>query len=153
MNNDFSKSVDFEELPMILNKCLHAPYGISADDAEASDTEPEETPPVDMERLRHVMGDDPEEVREIVELYLGETTKNIAKLHAAIAADDAEQVDLLAHNCVGSSANCGMTALIAPLRELERKGREKNLSGAARLVAQVSHELEHVESFLREQIA
>lgn len=138
---------------MIVNKWLHAPYGASADDAGAIDTVPEETPPVDMDRLRDVMGDDPEEVREIVELYLSETTKSIAKLHAAIAADDAAQVDLLAHNCVGSSANCGMTALIAPLRELERKGRENNLSGAARLVVQVSREFEHIESFLREQIA
>jgi hypothetical protein len=45
-----------------------------------------------------------------------------------------------------------MTAMVAPLRELERMGREKQLSGAVALRAQVCLEFERVKLFLAEHL-
>jgi hypothetical protein len=45
-----------------------------------------------------------------------------------------------------------MTAMVSPLRELERMGREKQLFGAAVLSAQVCTEFERVKLFLEEHL-
>ena len=37
---------------------------------------------------------------------------------------------MIAHNCAGTSANCGMVAVVDHFRELERMGRENQLTGA-----------------------
>ena len=75
---------------------------------------------------------------------------SLLKLNAAIVAGDASETDLIAHNCAGVSANCGMVAVLAPLRELERMGRENQLSGAEPLGADVRREFERIKLFLQE---
>jgi CheY-like chemotaxis protein/HPt (histidine-containing phosphotransfer) domain-containing protein len=107
-------------------------------------------PPVDMVRLHQALGDDPEEILEIVELYRTEMAESLMKLDAAIASGNAHEVDLIAHNCAGTSANCGMVAVVEPLRELERMGRENQLAGAAPLTAQVAVGFERIKRFLEE---
>jgi HPt (histidine-containing phosphotransfer) domain-containing protein len=72
---------------------------------------------------------------------------------AAIAAGNASEVDLIAHNCAGTSANCGMVAVVQPLRELERMGREGCLDGAKALGRQVFSEFERVKVFLKDNLA
>ena len=104
-------------------------------------------------RLFEVMGDDPEELREMLDLYFDEMACNIEKLRAAIASGNANEINSLAHNSVGASANCGIVALVAPLRQLERLGRENQLNGAAALSAQIDHEFARVRPFLKENLA
>ena len=110
-------------------------------------------PPVDLERLHHALGDDPGAVAEILALYCSQMTESLIKLEAAIAQGNAEEVNLIAHNCAGTSANCGMSALINPLQELERMGRENQLTGAAYLSPVVAVEFERVKLFLAERFA
>jgi HPt (histidine-containing phosphotransfer) domain-containing protein len=76
---------------------------------------------------------------------------SLDRLVTAVASGDAAEVEMIAHNCVGVSATCGMSAVIAPLRELERMGREKQLAGAWRIGAQVEGEYERVRLFLQER--
>ena len=97
------------------------------------------------------MGEDPEEIFEILDLYRTEMAANLIKLDSAIASGNAGEVDLIAHNCAGTSANCGMVAVVAQLRELERMGRENKLTGAAPLKAQVGVEFERIKRFLAER--
>ncbi len=78
---------------------------------------------------------------------------SLKRLDAAIESGDAGEIDLIAHNCRGVSANCGMTAVVAPLRELERMGRENCLQGSEVLGAQVNSEFERIKSFLEENLA
>ena len=89
---------------------------------------------------------------EILDLYLEHMPISLEKLRLAVEAGDAGEVHLLAHNGVGTSANCGMTAMVSPPRELERMGREKQLSGAAELSAQLCIEFEGVKLFLAEHL-
>jgi len=108
-------------------------------------------PPVDMERLYSAM-DEPEELADILGIYLSQMTESLEQLKVAIQSGQAQEVDLIAHNCAGVSANCGILALVAPLRELERMGRERQLAGAARLSAQVASEFARVKTFLQENL-
>ena len=104
-------------------------------------TEPEE-PPLDRESLDEISAADPEGVRELIELYLQQAEDTMARLQAAIAAGAAQDVDRLAHKLAGSSAVCGVTVMLAPLRALEQRGREDHLSDANELLAQVKQRFE-----------
>jgi PAS domain S-box-containing protein len=148
MDDYVSKPVRPEELAAVLERFL-------ADDAvtvETTGATPEEiSPPVDVERLHQMMGDDPKEVADILGVYLEQMSASLEKLVVAVESGDAVEVESIAHNCVGVSATCGMSAVVGPLRELERMGRENRLAGAGRIGAQVDREYERVRLFLQEQ--
>jgi two-component system sensor histidine kinase/response regulator len=108
--------------------------------------------PVDLKQLSSAIGDEPRERAEILEVYLDQMVTNLERLEAAIELQDAETVDLIAHNCAGTSANCGMVAVIDPLREMERLGRENRLDAAAVLLADIGREFARVQSFLQENL-
>ena len=108
--------------------------------------------PVDLKQLSSAIGDEPRERAEILEVYFDQMVTNLKRLEAAIELQDAETVDLIAHNCAGTSANCGMVAVIDPLREMERLGRENRLDDAAVLLADIGREFARVQSFLQENL-
>jgi HPt (histidine-containing phosphotransfer) domain-containing protein len=148
MDDYVSKPVRPEELAAVLERFL-ANDAVSVEPAGAT---PEEiSPPVDLKRLHQAMGDDPDEVADIIGVYLEQMSASLARLVAAVESGDADEVESIAHNCVGVSATCGMSAVVGPLRELERMGREKQLAGAGRVGAQVGREYERVRLFLQER--
>jgi HPt (histidine-containing phosphotransfer) domain-containing protein len=75
-------------------------------------------------------------------------TKNLNKLDAAVAAHDSHEVELVAHNCAGTSANCGMTAVAIPLRQLEAAGRTTRLESAPSALAQAHKLFAQTRDFL-----
>jgi CheY-like chemotaxis protein/HPt (histidine-containing phosphotransfer) domain-containing protein len=150
MDDYVSKPVRPEELAAVLERFL-ADVAVSVEPAGA--TLEEISPPVDVARLHQMMGDDPEEVADILGVYLGQMAESLKRLTTAVESGDAVEVELIAHNCVGVSATCGMSAVVAPLRELERMGREKRLAGAGRLSAEVGREYERVRLFLQERFS
>jgi PAS domain S-box-containing protein len=148
MDDYVSKPVRPEELAAVLERLL----ADEAAGAEPDGATPEEvSPPVDVERMRQMMGDDPEEVADILGVYLEQMSASLDRLVVAVESGDAAEVEMIAHNCVGVSATCGMSAVVAPLRELERMGRENRLAGAGRIGAQVGREYERVRLFLQER--
>ena len=113
----------------------------------------EEEAPVEMERLLDFTSGDPESLRELVTLYLEQTTTQIEQLSAAVQVGDAAEVRRVAHSCAGASATCGMRRLVPLLRELERQGYEQKLTSAAELSRQVGNEFECIRVFLEAQLA
>lgn len=107
-----------------------------------------EEPPVDMARLMEFTEGNPENLRELVSLYLTQTREQLAQLGEAVQAGNAAEVRRVAHSCAGASATCGITKLVAPLRELEHRGQKGNLTGATELHAQITAEFERVSHFL-----
>jgi two-component system sensor histidine kinase/response regulator len=148
MDDHITKPVKQEELARVLERFLAGPAPKVAIKELAA---PDAVPPVDLERLHQAMGEDPEEVFEILDLYRAEMEANLVKLDSAIESGNAVEVDLIAHNCAGTSANCGMVAVVDQLRELERMGRENKLTGAASLKAQVGVDFERIKRFLEER--
>jgi len=106
-------------------------------------------PPVDMERLSELAGDDESGIRDLATLYLTQTTVQMDELKAAIQSGAVKEVERIAHKSAGASATCGMNAIVPALRELERQGREDALSGADALFAQAAKELERIRAFLK----
>ena len=107
-----------------------------ADSSAASKT----GPPVDMERLLDFANGDPVNLRELVELYLQQTSKQVEQLIAAVQVRNSADVKRLAHSCSGASSTCGMGGMVPLLRELERQGNEILLPNAPQLAADVSRE-------------
>jgi two-component system, sensor histidine kinase and response regulator len=142
MDDYISKPVKPVELAAVLDRLISA--------APESTTVQTTVPPVDLGRLHLAMGDEPEELNEILTIYLNQMHTSLERLAAAIEADNADEIDLIAHNCAGVSANCGMSALVEPLLELERMGRAGQLAGAGALKAQLGREFARVKAFLQE---
>jgi CheY-like chemotaxis protein len=107
-----------------------------------------EEPLVDMERLMEFTEGNPDSLRELVTLYLKQTSQQITQLEAAVQAGNAADVRRIAHSCAGASATCGITKILPPLRELERQGYEGQLTNATELCQQIVNDFARIRSFL-----
>jgi CheY-like chemotaxis protein/HPt (histidine-containing phosphotransfer) domain-containing protein len=105
-------------------------------------------PPVDMARLLDFSDGSMESLRELVTLYLQQTTEQLAQLMDAAKAGSAPEVRRLAHSCAGASSTCGMLRIVPLLRELERQGDERKLVNAVELCHQCNREFESIKKFL-----
>jgi HPt (histidine-containing phosphotransfer) domain-containing protein len=114
---------------------------------------PDEEPPVDIDRLNEFTDGNLESLRELVTLYLDQTTTQLQHLRAAIRAQSAAEVRRLAHSCAGASATCGMRRLVPMLRELEHKGSENKLDGAVSICENANREFERIRIFLEAHLA
>jgi CheY-like chemotaxis protein len=97
-------------------------------------------PPVDMDRLMEFSDGTPESLRELINLYLTQTRKQLDELRAAVKAGDAGEVRRVAHSSAGASATCGMQCLAPLLRQLEHLGAEGKLDGTLALCDQCDSE-------------
>jgi PAS domain S-box-containing protein len=111
---------------------------------------PQETSVVDIAHLREAANHDQEFARELVELYISQTTEQLARLSAALAGGLAPDVEHIAHRCKGGSGACGMHTLAPLFQQLEVMGREGRLDGAAAVLASAEREFERVKAFAKE---
>jgi CheY-like chemotaxis protein len=114
----------------------------------AAAAEPGGKPPVDMERLRELTDGTEAGVRELVKLYIDQTTTQLRELETAIRAGQAVEVRRLAHSCAGASATCGMGGIVPLMREMEKQGFEAKLTTAAGLYADAAREFDRICAFL-----
>lgn len=105
---------------------------------------------IDVERLRDALGHD---LKNLVQLYLSETLQSFEQLAVAIQTENAAEVELIAHSCAGTSANCGIVGLVDSARELERAGREQNLENCPALLLELQTQLKVVEELLQKEVA
>ena len=106
---------------------------------------------VDMERLNEMAGGDKDMLRELVDLFYKQTTKQLTQLEGAVREKKAEEVRHLAHSCKGASATMGMAPLAAIFFELEKMGRAAVLDGAEKFVADATREFGRAREFLATQ--
>lgn len=92
-------------------------------------------------------------LRDLIDMYLTKADELLKDLRAAIEVGAAEDVRRLAHRLAGSSAVCGVTAMVQPLRALEQRGRQRQLSDADQLLAQTVQRLEVCRRLLAEYLA
>jgi CheY-like chemotaxis protein/HPt (histidine-containing phosphotransfer) domain-containing protein len=124
----------------------------TATDANESGIDPH-LPPVEMERLLDFSDGSVENLRELVTLYIKQTTEQLEQLTAAAQSGSTAEVRRLAHSCAGASSTCGMVRIVPLLRELERQGEEKQLVNAVNLCRQATREFECICEFLDERLA
>jgi two-component system, sensor histidine kinase and response regulator len=94
-----------------------------------------EVPPVDvapwnpaqtLERL----GGDETLLREVMEIFLEEVPKHLVELREAIAQQDTEAAERVAHSLQGELGYLGIAELSQRARDLEAKGRTSDFQGA-----------------------
>jgi PAS domain S-box-containing protein len=145
MDDYVSKPVKQEELAQVLERVFAVPSEITSSTASRED----ELVPVDMERMNDAIGD---EWAEILDLYLSQMSESLEKLDMEIKAGNAHEVDLIAHNCAGTSANLGMVAVVKSLRGLETAGREERLDNASSLLSEAKSQFDRISLFLQTQL-
>ena len=106
--------------------------------------------PVDVTRFHQVLGNTKEEYSEILAEYFNQMNDSLQKLDAAVSTHDHREVEMISHRCVGTSATCGMTAIVAPLRELECAGRSGCLNNARQSFEKVKAGFEIICTFLND---
>ncbi len=148
MDEYVPKPVKPEELKRVLERFFKTPGTDPVDQAGLATA-----PLVDVERMHEMMGDEPAEFQEIANLYLDQMGKNLHRLDTAVALGDHVEVELIAHNCAGTSANCGMNAVAIPFRELETVGRTGSLENAPASLAQAHKLFEQTRVCLTQHIA
>jgi len=144
MDDYITKPVKVEELNRVLSAFLESAQ-VGNHPASINDCSP-----IDVERMHEAMGDEPDEFAEILNLYLEGMSKNLGQLEMALSSGDHHEVESLAHNCAGTSASCGMTAIVFPLRELEDAAREGRLANGPFAFARAKQEFARIETFLNQ---
>jgi two-component system sensor histidine kinase/response regulator len=109
--------------------------------------------PVEMERLNDLTDGDADSIRELVDLFLKQTTQQLAQLEAAVRANKADDVRRVAHSCAGASATLGMTRFVPMLRELEKQGASGALTTAAQVYEDAAREFKLIQNFLAAQLS
>jgi HPt (histidine-containing phosphotransfer) domain-containing protein len=109
---------------------------------------PPDEGPVDMARMLDFTDGNADSLRELVELYLDQTGKQMDQLGAAVQAGLPQDVRRIAHSCAGASATCGMRRIVPLLRQLERQGADEDLTGAAQVYESAVKELAEIRRFL-----
>jgi CheY-like chemotaxis protein len=134
-----------------------APAGFSAPPSAASGALPAtvqasnaaaDEPAVNMDRLMEFTEGNPENLRELVNLYLDQTAGQLEQLQVAVRANQSQEARRIAHSCAGASATCGVTKIVPLLRELERQGQQGRLTSGAELMDQIAKEFARVRVVL-----
>jgi CheY-like chemotaxis protein/HPt (histidine-containing phosphotransfer) domain-containing protein len=157
MDDYLSKPVRPEDVRLMLERWAAAAVGIAATNADqtetssaaaASETPAAAAPPVDMDRLLDLSDNDPVGLRDLIALYVKQTTGQLEQLQAAVHAADAKAVQRIAHSCAGASATCGMNPIVPILRELEKQGHDGQLTNASELAEAANREFIRIKDFL-----
>ena len=102
-----------------------------------------------LEELRSMLGD---EVQHLVEVFLEDTPKLLARLEVAASESDMDGLRDAAHSLKSSSANLGAMLLSAAARRVEQGAREGTLERPAVAVALVVNEFARARRQLRASI-
>jgi CheY-like chemotaxis protein len=133
---------------------------MQAEDSPAGRSEPdwprrsqEAAPPFDMERFINLTDGSAAGIRDLANLFLTQTAKEIEQLSAAIQAGKPEETRRLAHSCAGASGTCGMDRLARLLRELEQQAGRGDLTNAVELEQGIKAEYAAVCRFFEAGLA
>ena len=103
---------------------------------------------VRVERFRELAPGGRAAVIQLVNLFLQQMREQLQCLVDAIDRDGAEEVELIAHRCAGTSATCGADTVAAPLLALEALAKTGALQGAAQHLADAREAFGRAELFL-----
>jgi len=108
--------------------------------------------PAAFDRLRALERDAPGVLRELIDLYLGDTPGRVASLAAAATRGDAESLGSLAHGLKGSSGYIGAREIEGLCAEIERLLRAGRKDAAFARVAAFPAAIERVRVALRDAV-
>ena len=103
--------------------------------------------PAVLDRLRQLTTPgEPDVMLEVLQIFLDEAPKRIARLHDAWRNNAVEVVQRSAHSLKGSSGNIGADALFEVCRQIDERARTGALTGSSQLLVALDREYAAVES-------
>ncbi len=80
-----------------------------------------------LEELAQELGLEPDEIRELLVIFIETSESDIDKLQQAIVEGDTKRVADAAHSIKGASANLGFMDIFSVAKNLEQKARKNGL--------------------------
>ena len=105
---------------------------------------PETGTPMDLEALVEAAAGDPEMMKEVLDVYIRQTTERIAGIRAAIEAASPSVVKGLARDCLSTSILCGMTQIVPLFREFARVSEDCHMADLLVLLDRVEIEFRRI---------
>lgn len=103
-----------------------------------------------VENLRELNPDDPNFLRELIDLFLEDFPARVAEIEQAIASQDAVLLTRAAHTIKGSSGNFGAARLARVAMEMEHQGKSSSFAAAAASLISLRAEFALVTTALRQ---
>lgn len=126
-----------------------SPHGNSNPDPSV----PPADEPVAYERLSEAVGDDPELLMEMTELFLSESAKNMDRIVQAVDQNDFAGLRESGHSLKGAAANLGADRLSDLAYEVEKLGDGENEAGLAAAETALREEYERVKTYLEAKLS
>jgi len=108
--------------------------------------------PINLARLGDTFGDDPDFLIEMYGLYIEDASGRLSTLDSALADDDSEKINSVAHALMGSSGNVGAERMSALAAELEQVDMAQDRAQVQDLAAALRAEFEAVQAFVKEYV-
>lgn len=103
--------------------------------------------PVDLNHLRNFIGDDPEEEKEVIAMFLDLTEKALLELRTHMESDSQELWKKTSHKIKGSASNFGATLLAKACADAE-KNYEKDADEKHKMFNTISNYFQDAAQFL-----
>jgi len=142
MDGYLSKPVRFSDIESTLASVAASPQASGGTTA----------PPWDKERALQRVEGDQDLLVDICRIFLEESPKLLANLHAAIAANDPDGVQKSAHSLKGESSYLQAATVSETARQLEVMGREKNLSQSSGVLQILERELTKLRAAVQKEL-
>lgn len=147
MQDYLLKPIHVEELVRALNRCESLQRQMNAVDSAPSQPA---ALPIDLAKLQRLAGGDRGFVLEMLDTFLEDAPALLSKMRMALQTGDAAAFRIAAHSLKSNSVEFGAMELSALCRELEKMGREGDLSQAAEKLEAVGAQYVLVEQALRQ---
>jgi len=107
-------------------------------------------PPIDMTRLRTLIGEDDEFVRELCQAFVSTTDEILPKLEKALAIGDRADLAAAAHKLKGGSQSICAERIAMLALSLERGAPSRTLQELNALLADLRQEIARCVEYLRD---
>jgi PAS domain S-box-containing protein len=156
MDDYISKPVSMGRLAEVLNLWMPVPPEMSAASTPNQNVialGPATLDPITISGLRSLSGEDePDFLKDLVDIYFKDAEELLATLRKAIATMDIKALEYAAHRLKGSSGNLGAMTLVGMLQKLEDTAEEGRLENGPQLLAKIETEYQRVELALRAEV-
>jgi two-component system, sensor histidine kinase and response regulator len=102
---------------------------------------------VDEEGGLRRLGGDREIYNELMDLFIENADLQMQQMEVAVANDDADSVEKLAHSIKGAAANLGIMMVQQTAQVLELAGREKRIADINQPYQQLVHEMQRFRQY------
>ena len=145
MDDYLSKPVRVQDLQAALER-FHGKQAAAL--PAAAEPKPSAEPVIDFDQLNDATDNNPEMLRDLINLYRSDAGPAFRKLEQAVSDNAHAATTQLAHKIAGASSTCGLVGLAARLRKLEHAARQNDSADLAALLADARFEFQRVQEAL-----